>query len=101
MVQVFEKKPADPEMFKRCEQAFEYLNTFLDGQKYAAGENLTIADYPLIVTVSNFEVAGFPIDNYPNVKRWYATCKATVPGWDINEAAVKIFKEFIAPVIKK
>lgn len=98
MVQIFEKKPPNMEMFKKCEEAFEFLDHFLEGQKYAVGENLTLADFPLLVSVSNFEIAGFPVDHYNNVKRWYATCRATMPGWDINAAAMKIMAEFLAPI---
>lgn len=100
MVQIFEKKPADPEMFKRCEEAFGFLDGFLEDKKYAVGENLTIADFPLLVSVSNYELAGFPVDNYNNVKRWYATCRATMPGWDINVAAMKIMGEFLKQIKK-
>lgn len=100
MVQIFEKKPADPEMYKKVEEAFAFLEGFLEGQKYAVGENLTIADFPLLVSVSNFELAGFPVDNYTNIKRWYATCRATVPGWDINVAAMKVMGEFLAQIKK-
>lgn len=101
MVQIFEKKPADPAMLKRCEEAFGFLDSFLDGHKYAAGEELTIADFPLVVTVSNFKIAGFPVDDYPNVKTWYKTCKATMPGWEINEAGGQIFEEFISSITQK
>lgn len=94
--QLFAKQPANPENFKKIEQAFEFLNTFLEGQTYAAGETLTIADIALVATVSSFEVASFDFTKYANVARWYAKCKSTMPGWDINEAGLKEFKKFFA-----
>lgn len=96
--QIFENKPADPEKYKRFEEAMGFFDTFLEGQKYAAGDNLTIADLTLIASVSTFEVAGFPVNNYPNIKRWYATCKATAPGWEENIAGAEEFRPYFANV---
>lgn len=94
--QVFAKQPADPEKFKKMEDAFDFLNTFLDKSKYAAGDKLTVADMSLIATVSSFEAAGFDFSKYANVARWYALTKSTVPGWSINEAGAAEFKKFFA-----
>lgn len=92
--QLFAKQPADPEKFKKMEAAFEFLNTFLEKSKYAAGETLTLADISLIATVSSYEVAKFDFSKYANVARWYALTKTTVPGWKINEAGCVAFKRF-------
>jgi glutathione S-transferase len=92
--QVFAKQPADPEKFKKMEEAFEFLNTFLGSSKYAAGDNLTIADISLIATVSSYEVASFDFSKYANVARWYELCKTTVPGYAINVAGCAEFKKY-------
>lgn len=94
--QLFAKQPANPENFKKIEDAFGFFNTFLEGQTYAAGDNLTIADIALIATISSYEVAAFDFSKYANVARWYAKCKATTPGYDINEAGLLEFKKFFA-----
>lgn len=92
--QIFAKAPANPENFKKIEQAFEFLNAFLEGQTYAAGDSLTLADFALAATVSTFEVAQFDFSKYANVAKWYAKCKSTMPGWDINENGMAEFKKF-------
>lgn len=92
--QVFAKQPADPEKFKAMETAMGFFNTFLEGNKYAAGNNLTVADISLVATVSSYDVAGFDLTKYPNVNKWYALCKTTVPGYDINEAGLNEFRKF-------
>lgn len=92
--QIFAKAPADPEKFKKMEEAFEFLNTFLAGSTYAAGENLTLADLTLFATVSTYEVASFDFSKYENVTRWYEKCKATAPGVDVNQQGVEEFKAF-------
>lgn len=94
--QIFAKAPANPENLKKIEDAFGFLNTFLEGQTYAAGDSLTLADIALVATVSSFEVAGFDFKKYANVAKWYAKCEATAPGWDINAAGVAEFKKFFA-----
>lgn len=92
--QIFAKAPANPDNFKKMEDAVGFLNTFLEGQTYAAGDNLTIADISLVATISSYEVAGFDLKPYPNVVAWYEKCKATMPGYDINEAGCAEFKKF-------
>lgn len=94
--QIFAKQPANPDNLKKIEDAFGFLNTFLEGHTYAAGESLTLADIALVATVSSYEVASFDISKYPNVARWFAKCKATTPGYDINEAGLEHFKRFFS-----
>jgi glutathione S-transferase len=53
---MFAKAPADPEKMKKFEEAFQFLDKFLDGQEFVAGSNLTIADLVIISTVSTAEV---------------------------------------------
>lgn len=92
--QLFAKQPADPEKFKAMETAMGFFNTFLEGNKYAAGDNLTVADISLVSTISTYDAAGFDLSKYPNVAKWYDLCKATVPGYSINQAGVDEFKKF-------
>nr|AIF73207.1 glutathione S-transferase D1A [Scaptomyza nr. nigrita Nevada] len=92
--QVFAKAPADPELYKKMEVAVEFLNTFLEGQTYAAGDSLTIADIALLATVSSFEVAGYDFSKYENINKWYANAKKVTPGWDENWAGCQEFKKY-------
>lgn len=98
--QALHKQPADPEKYKKLEEGVGFLDTALEGQKYAVGDNLTIADLTLIATIATFDMAGFPLKNYPNVVRWYATCKATAPGFEENDTGAKEFAPFFAEVKK-
>lgn len=90
--QIFAKAPADPEKFKAMETAVGFFNTFLEGQDYAAGKSLTLADLTLVATISTYDVAGFDLSKYPNVAKWYALCKTSVTGYEINQAGVDDFK---------
>ncbi|KAH8289027.1 hypothetical protein KR054_004285, partial [Drosophila jambulina] len=77
-------KLGSAENFKKIETAFEFLNTFLEGQDYVAGNQFTVADIAILSSVSTFEIVEFDISKYPNVARWYANAKKTTPGWDEN-----------------
>jgi len=90
--QIFAKAPADPEKLKKLEEALGWFNTYLEGQKYAAGDNLTLADISLTATVSTMELAKIDLSKYPNVVAWLERCKATVPGYDLNESGLAEFK---------
>lgn len=91
--QLFAKAPANPDNLKKLEDAVGFLNTFLEGQTYAAGDNLTVADISLVATVSTLEVLGLDLSKYENLLSWYAKVKATCPGYDINEAGIAEFKK--------
>lgn len=91
--QIFAKAPADPEKYQKLEEAFGFLNTFLEGSKYAAGDSLTLADLALVASVSTIElIKDFDINKFPKVAAWYKLCKETIPGYDINQAGIDEFK---------
>lgn len=74
----------------------------MEGQEYAAGNNLTIADLTLIATVSTFEVMNFDLAPYKNVTKWSAKVKATAPGYEeANGKNALIFKQLVDHLMKK
>ncbi|KAH8247893.1 hypothetical protein KR038_011547 [Drosophila bunnanda] len=77
-------QPGSDEDFKKIESAFEFLNTFLEGQDYVAGDHLTVADIAVVSSVSTFDIMDFNFSKYANVARWYANAKKVTPGWDEN-----------------
>ncbi|XP_046616187.1 uncharacterized protein LOC124303241 [Neodiprion virginianus] len=93
---IFGNAPADPVKREKIDQALEFLDKFLEGQKYAAGKSLTIADLALAVTVSNFEVMNLDLSKFKNVVRWLATIKSEAPKYEeTNGAGAKAFKELV------
>lgn len=67
--QAFYGAPADKEKLTKVEDALKLFDTFLEGQKFAAGSNLTLADLSLVASVSSFEASDVDFKKYPNVKR--------------------------------
>ncbi|XP_017026652.1 uncharacterized protein [Drosophila kikkawai] len=87
-------QPGSEEDFKKIETAFGFLNTFLEGQDYVAGDNLTVADIAILALVSTFDIIEFDFSKYTNVVRWYANAKKVTPGWDENWEGLQQMKAF-------
>nr|WJR88236.1 glutathione S-transferase delta 3 [Agrotis ipsilon] len=100
--QIFGGAKADEALFKKLEEALVFLNTFLEGNKYVAGDQLTLADLGLVATVSTIETAGISLENYSNIQKWYALVKTTAPGYnEANEPGIQAFKEMLAKLKAK
>ena len=89
-----EKKPANPDKFKKLEGAVEFLNIFLDGQTYVANNTLSLADFSLAATISSIEALKFDFTKYANVSKWFAHVKTVIP-YEINEKSIGFFNAFV------
>nr|AIZ46898.1 glutathione S-transferase delta 3 [Cnaphalocrocis medinalis] len=99
---LFAGAPEDKSKYDKIAVGFDLLEIFLEGQKYVAGSQLTIADLALIVTVSNFELIKYDISKYKNVSRWATKIKEEATGYaDCNGEGLKAFQELIDHLMKK
>ena len=89
---MFRGEKLDPEKLEKLKEAFGYLNTYLDGHRFAVGNSITIADHALVASVSTFVETGVDISGFPNISAWLERCKKEMPGYD--EANVPGAKEF-------
>ncbi|XP_062124117.1 glutathione S-transferase D1-like [Drosophila sulfurigaster albostrigata] len=99
--QLQKKAPADPELFKKVEEALGFLNAFLEGQKYVAGDSFTVADTAILATISSFTIVKLDLSKYANIVRWYDNCSKVAPGWEENEKGLAALKGFIEIMQKK
>ncbi|XP_052835659.1 uncharacterized protein LOC128252187 [Drosophila gunungcola] len=83
------------EEFKKVQEAFDFLNTFLEGQEFVAGDQYTVADIAILASVSTFDALEFDLSTYPNVARWYANAKKITPGWEENWAGAQDVKKVV------
>lgn len=90
-----QKKPADPEKFKKVEAALGILDAFLEGKLYLAGEKLTIADISIWSTVAAFILFKLDLSKYPNIVKWYENGEKTAPGWEEIENGIAAVTELI------
>lgn len=105
---------------KRVEKSFEVLNSLLEGKEFAAGDNLTIADFTISTTICAILVSlfarndfiehvdrvlwlflrlqcfDFDIGPYENVVAYYDRCKESLEKFGFEEVhamGVKVFTE--------
>lgn len=59
---IFTGVTQDAMKLEKVNNALSFLDKFLEGEKYAAGKCLTVADLALITTISNYKVRNwFPV----------------------------------------
>ena len=107
---------------ERVEKSFEVLNSLLDGKEFAAGDDLTIADFAVSTTICMVLVSpaattdndenrccaqglraifrlqcfDFDIGRYDNVAAYYERCKENLEKFGFEEVhamGVKMFTE--------
>ncbi|XP_058791380.1 glutathione S-transferase 1-1-like [Phymastichus coffea] len=72
--------------------AFELLNGFLENSNFVAGDELTIADFSIVCSVSTAQSFGFDFARFDNVGAWYERCRIAMQkgGFEeINEAGAR------------
>ncbi|XP_028981996.1 uncharacterized protein LOC107038840 [Diachasma alloeum] len=57
---------------------YHFMNKFLSGKKWLAGDSYTLADISCVSSVSSME-AFVPVAPYANVARWLKTCEDELP----------------------
>nr|CAD7574300.1 unnamed protein product [Timema californicum] len=84
----------DAEALEKLEEAVGFLNSYLEGQGWVAGEDISIADYAIAVTMSNIEIVLPDLSKYKNVEIWSTKAKAAIPNFEeINRPGVNMFKK--------
>ena len=82
---------------KKVNNALSVFETYLQrlGTKYAAGNNVTIADFALVTATLCLEAISFDLTPYPLITKWYNTFKKENPDlWSIANAGMQEIKEF-------
>jgi glutathione S-transferase len=76
--------PANEAEVAKAEPDFHKYAGVLDGQlagkRWVTGDSLTVADFSIGAWMVYGGQAGFPLDNYPEITRWYAGLVA-LPAW--------------------
>lgn len=88
------------EDFRKIQDAVCTLNKFLVGNKWLAGERLTVADFSIVISIAALEgVIKFDLTGYRNVSRWYQQCKAEIKGFqELTMEAVAKSQQCLAAV---
>ncbi|XP_033327067.1 GST-containing FLYWCH zinc-finger protein [Megalopta genalis] len=81
---------------KKMTIAIDAFETYLkrENSEYAAGNTLTIADFPLITATLCLEAIDFKLDQWPRIQKWYNNFKIKHPElWKIAETGMEEIRE--------
>ncbi|XP_030753906.1 glutathione S-transferase 1-like [Sitophilus oryzae] len=78
-------------------QAYQSLETLLEGNTYVTGNELTIADFSLVATVSSTNSVLVPVasNTYPKITAWLARMQSLPYYNNANQVGVDMFKGMI------
>lgn len=71
----------EKEVQEKVYEMFGILDGFLGESKWVAGDDVTVADMAIIVSIVAMVEIGVKMDKYPNVKRWIEQCRK-LPGFE-------------------
>ncbi|GLV40530.1 Glutathione S transferase E4 [Carabus blaptoides fortunei] len=63
------------------DEALGFLDIFLDGQDFVAGDKLTVADCACVASVSSIVAVGWDVSPYRNVAAWITRCARAIPDY--------------------
>nr|APX61033.1 putative glutathione S-transferase epsilon class member 5 [Leptinotarsa decemlineata] len=80
-------------------EAYGALEQFLQGSKYVAGDDMTIADFSIWTTITNSSDY-LPVEEikYPNITSWLKRMEAT-PNNDLNKAAAEYIRNLFQSLL--
>ncbi|KAH8236716.1 hypothetical protein KR026_008911 [Drosophila bipectinata] len=93
-------KYGSEEDYKGLENVVGFLNTFLEGHDYVAGDQLTIADMAILASVSNLVSLKFDLTKFPNVDKWFNHAKSVVSGFEENWEGAQLVAKNVADRLK-
>uniref|UniRef100_A0A1B6E3T1 Uncharacterized protein n=1 Tax=Clastoptera arizonana TaxID=38151 RepID=A0A1B6E3T1_9HEMI len=99
---MFGGAPLDKEKQTKLDEALGFLDKYLEGSKFSAGDNITIADFTLAASISTIEAVGHSFSSHKNVTKYYANCKSSLKGYEeVNQKGADKFKGMYQALTKK
>ncbi|XP_052903043.1 glutathione S-transferase D4-like [Anopheles moucheti] len=83
------QNPIPEENLAKVKRALEVVEMYLTDAPYVAGQKLTIADFPIFVSVCSLDTITYDLTPYPNVMRWFNTMGTHIPDLETMRAQAK------------
>lgn len=68
--------PLDESKKARLAEALGFFETLLKNKKFCCGDDFTLADLSLCVTLSQVEAFDFDLHQFPKIRKWLTECKS-------------------------
>ena len=86
----------DPEKEKTLREKLGYLNGFLEGNKYVAGDELTVADFAIYASLTFLTIIDYDLSALSNIATWMDRLAGEIPDNEaVNVKPVHDFKAWI------
>ncbi|KAL7632190.1 UNVERIFIED_CONTAM: hypothetical protein RMT77_017495 [Armadillidium vulgare] len=93
---VMKGEAPDLSALEATKEALQWFNDYhLAGHDFCVGNNLTVADFSLVATISSIFELGIDMSNYPNIIEWFERCKTQMPGYETENEGVKPYAVFL------
>lgn len=67
--------PLDESKKARLAEALKFFETMLKAKKFSTGDDFTIADITLCVTISQIKMFEFDLRPFPKIRKWLVECE--------------------------
>ncbi|XP_071453224.1 glutathione S-transferase 1-like [Hetaerina americana] len=90
------KKEMTAEAKKEVEEAYQYMEKFLEEHDWVAGDNMTIADFCCVASITSLECLVPGIAKHPKLAAWVERCKKNMVGYEeTNQKGLNNFEKYV------
>ncbi|KAJ9576911.1 hypothetical protein L9F63_006529 [Diploptera punctata] len=84
------KTTVDADLKEGIHDGLSFLEKYLEGKPWVAGDKMTIADFACVASVTSVVELKFDMSKYPNVNAWLSRCEKEIPGYaEFNDKGAK------------
>lgn len=76
----------------RLDEALGFFEAMLKGKRFTTGDDFTIADLSLCVTLSQIEAFDFHLHPYPKIRKWMSECRAELEPYGYKVSSSKTYR---------
>ncbi|CAH2040643.1 unnamed protein product, partial [Iphiclides podalirius] len=95
---LFHSEKYNEENAEKLNEALGWMNTMLEGRAFVAGDNLTIADITILVTIDNLNAFNYDYSAHENIVNWFERTKKELEPYgytEIEETGAQMLASFL------
>lgn len=96
------KKEIPEERKAAIEEAYQFMEKFLEASDWIAGDKMTIADFCCVSSVSSLDCLVPLKARYPKISAWLERCRKNMVGYDeANQVGLNNFNKFVKAALSE